>query len=74
MGLTERQIKAANVNGDDELSVDDAQNILKYYTQKTVAGKEITWDDILGKTAPVNSRPKAFVMNFQSSVYHRRFP
>ena len=48
MGLTERQIKAANVNGDDELSVDDAQNILKYYTQKTVAGKDITWEDILG--------------------------
>ncbi len=51
MGLTERQIQAANVNGDGELSVDDAQNILKYYTQKTVAGKDITWEDILGKKA-----------------------
>ena len=49
MGLTERQIEAANVNGDEELSVDDAQSILKYYTQKTVAGRDITWEDILGK-------------------------
>ena len=48
-GLTDEQIKAANVNGDEELSVDDAQNILKYYTQKYVAGRDITWEDILGK-------------------------
>ncbi len=45
--LTARQHKAADVNGDSTLSVDDAQNILKYYTQKTVAGKDITWEEIL---------------------------
>ena len=49
MGLTERQITAANVNGDEELSVDDAQFILRYYTEKHVAGKDITWEDVLGR-------------------------
>lgn len=53
MGLTEKQIKAADVNQDNELSVDDAQSILKYYTQKYVAGNDITWDDVLpAKTQP----------------------
>ncbi|MBP0967744.1 MAG: leucine-rich repeat protein, partial [Oscillospiraceae bacterium] len=36
-----------DVNGDGELSVDDAQLILMYYTQKTVAQKNITWEDLL---------------------------
>ena len=49
MELSDKQIKAANVNGDEELSVDDAQLILKYYTEKYVAGKNITWGDLLGK-------------------------
>ena len=62
MGLTERQIEAANVNGDEELSVDDAQSILKYYTQKTVAGKDITWEDILGK----NPQPLPFLLKLKS--------
>ena len=56
MGLTARQIKAANVNGDAELSVDDAQLILKYYTQKKVAGKDITWDDLLVKKSAAQTR------------------
>ena len=65
MGLTERQIQAANVNGDAELSVDDAQNILKYYTQKTVAGKDITWDDILGsKTKKLPRLIKKQILSF----------
>ena len=49
MKLTAEQIKSADVNSDGEISVDDAQNILKYYTEKSVAGKDITWDDIFGK-------------------------
>ena len=50
MKLTDEQIKAADIDGNGEISVEDAQNILKYYTQKYVAGKEdITWDDIFGK-------------------------
>ncbi len=49
MKLTAEQIKAADVDGNGEISVEDAQNILKYYTEKSVAGKDITWDDIFGK-------------------------
>ena len=49
MKLTAEQIKAADVNGDGEISVEDAQWLLKYYTEKYVAGKDITWDDIFGK-------------------------
>lgn len=49
MKLTAEQIKAADADGNGEISVEDAQNILKYYTEKSVAGKDITWDDIFGK-------------------------
>lgn len=49
LGLTVEQIKAADVNGDGEISVDDAQNILIYYVNNTVAGKVLTWDELLGK-------------------------
>ena len=49
MKLTDEQIKAADVEGNGEISVEDAQWLLKYYTEKYVAGKDITWDDIFGK-------------------------
>jgi hypothetical protein len=49
MGLTDAQIKAADVNRDGDVSVNDAQLILKYYTSKNVAGMEVTWDDLLKK-------------------------
>ena len=45
--LTPGQKKAADINDDGEVSVEDAQLILRYYTEKTVAGKDITWDDLL---------------------------
>ena len=48
-GLNEAQSKAADVDGNGEISVEDAHNILLYYTEKTVAGKEITWNDLLKK-------------------------
>lgn len=48
-GLNEAQSKAADVDGNGEISVEDAQFILLYYTEKTVAGKEITWNDLLKK-------------------------
>ena len=51
MKLTEDQILAADVDEDGALSVEDAQFILKYYTAKTVAQKDITWDDILNPSA-----------------------
>ena len=49
MKLTAEQIKAADVDGNGEISVEDAQWLLKYYTEKNVAGKAVTWDEILGK-------------------------
>ena len=49
MKLTAEQIKAADIDGNGEISVEDAQWILKYYTEKYVAGKDITWDDIFSK-------------------------
>ncbi|MBR3044427.1 MAG: hypothetical protein IKI45_08095, partial [Oscillospiraceae bacterium] len=49
MGLTDKQIKAADVNENGELSVDDVQNILIYYVNNTVAGKKLTWEQLLGK-------------------------
>ena len=51
MKLTADQILAADVDESGELSVEDAQFILKYYTAKTVAQKDITWDDILNPPA-----------------------
>ncbi|MBQ9907391.1 MAG: hypothetical protein IJM46_11545, partial [Oscillospiraceae bacterium] len=58
-GLTDAQFRAADVNQDGELSVDDAQNILIYYVTNTVSGKNITWDELLGKNAPAKSLPRA---------------
>ena len=47
--LTDAQRKAVDVNEDGVLNVDDAQNILIFYTESKVAGKEITWEDLLEK-------------------------
>ena len=55
MKLNNEQIKAADVNGDGEISVDDAQNILIYYVNNTVAGKVLTWDELLGKKAQTDT-------------------
>ena len=49
MKLTDRQIKAADVDRNGTVSVEDAQLILKYYTEKYVAGKNVTWESILKK-------------------------
>ena len=51
MKLTEDQIMAGDVDENEEIGVEDAQSILKYYTAKTVAQKDITWDDILNPAA-----------------------
>ena len=64
-GLTAEQLKAANVNDDEEFSVDDVQNILKYYTETKVAGKkDVTWDTLIGKTK--TSEPRPFLMKLKS--------
>ncbi|MBP0966295.1 MAG: hypothetical protein J5722_01560, partial [Oscillospiraceae bacterium] len=46
-GLDAQQTKNADVNEDGEISVDDAQNILIYYVNNTVAGKVLTWEELL---------------------------
>ena len=51
MKLTADQTLAADVDENCEIGVEDAQSILKYYTAKTVAQKDITWDDILNPAA-----------------------
>ena len=38
-----------DVTGNVEFSVEDAQWLLKYYTEKYIAGKDVTWDDFVGK-------------------------
>jgi RelA/SpoT family (p)ppGpp synthetase len=63
MGLTEEQIKAADVNEDGELSVDDAQNILIYYVNNTVAGNVLTWEQLLGKQQQAQLRPKSLTLH-----------
>ena len=37
----------ADVNHDGEISVEDAQSILKYYVNNTVAGNQVTWEDVI---------------------------
>lgn len=37
------------LNSDGELGIEDAQYILIYYTENTVAGKSVSWDDLLNK-------------------------
>ena len=48
-GLTPGQLKAADINGDGQLSVEDVQYILIYYTENKVAGKHMTWEDVLNR-------------------------
>ena len=55
--LTEDQLKAADVNLDGSLTVEDAQYILIYYTERKVAGKEITWENLIGEPSPKKALP-----------------
>lgn len=45
--LTAAQKKAGDVTGDGTVSADDVLLMLKYYTENTVAGKKLTWGDLL---------------------------
>ena len=49
MGLTEKQFKAADIDGNGTLDIDDVLWLLIYYTEKYVAGKNVTWEDIMGR-------------------------
>lgn len=46
-GLNDSQTKAADVNEDNNISVEDAQMILLYYVQNTVSGIPTTWEELL---------------------------
>lgn len=47
--LTDVQKKAADVDNDGRIDVTDAQYILLYYVENSIAGKPISWADIIGK-------------------------
>ena len=49
MKLTAGQIRAADVDGNGEIRAEDAQWLLIYYTERIVAGKTVTWEDLIGK-------------------------
>ena len=43
--------KAADISKDGAVSIDDAQYILKYYVENTVAGRKLTWEALLAESA-----------------------
>lgn len=45
--LNDAQAKAGDVDDSGVISIEDAQLILKYYTENTVAGKTVSWDDLM---------------------------
>ena len=47
--LTAGQLKAADINGDGELTIEDVQYVLIYYTENKVAGKHMTWKDVMNR-------------------------
>lgn len=49
MGLTEMQFRAADIDGNGTLDIDDVMWLLIYYTEKYVAGKNVTWVDIMDR-------------------------
>ena len=46
-GLSETAFRAADVDRDGELSASDAQYILQYYAQNTVAMTPTDWEEII---------------------------
>ena len=64
--LTDEQRKAVDVNEDGKLNVDDAQNILIYYTETKVAGKVLTWEDLLGTQKQAQPRPRLLTLHEDS--------
>jgi hypothetical protein len=46
-GLSETQSYAADVDGSGDLTLSDAQNILRYYTVNTLGQQNVSWVDIV---------------------------
>ena len=57
-GLTKEQTKAADINGDDIVAVDDAQTILLYYVRNTLSGETVTWHELIAKAPQSSPRPQ----------------
>lgn len=47
-GLSAEQLRAADVNGDGQLAVNDAQLILLNYVNNTLSRNNVTWSELLG--------------------------
>lgn len=50
-GFDAAQNKAADVSKDGTVSVEDAQYILKYYVENTLAHKSVTWEELFAEKA-----------------------
>ena len=46
------QTKAGDIDGNGSVGVDDAQNILMYYVENRVAGKTVSWEELLERQNP----------------------
>ena len=46
-GLTQAQLAGADVDGSGTVDLDDAQYILRYYVLNVLAGRNVSWNDIL---------------------------
>ncbi|MBR6717383.1 MAG: leucine-rich repeat protein, partial [Oscillospiraceae bacterium] len=46
------QTKAGDIDGSGSVGVDDAQNILMYYVENRVAGKTVSWEELLERQNP----------------------
>ena len=71
-GLTAQQLKAADINGDGDVSVDDAQLILLYYVSNTLSGQSVTWDELIRTNAPAKSRPQSPAFKSLNMAYDRK--
>ncbi|MCQ2408876.1 MAG: hypothetical protein MJ065_10180, partial [Oscillospiraceae bacterium] len=47
--LSDAVFKAADVDGDGKVGAGDAQYILIYYTENTIAGNPTTWEELLNQ-------------------------
>ena len=64
--FTEKQKLAGDINGDRQISVEDAQFILLYYVKNTLSGGNVTWDELLGKTAKPQTLPAILKKRLQT--------
>ena len=64
--LSDELLVLCDMNEDGKLNVDDAQNILIYYTETKVAGKVLAWEDLLGNQKQAQPRPRLLTLHEDS--------